>query len=1613
MAKPGSLQTKLRSPRKDFAATSRHAAQLEHLESRWLFSGGNYLDSIVFGNATSEAAHNFDTGLSTPPPSGTGAMGLTYREIAGPASGTSTGANNEVLTFTITVDPFKHNYLTIRLWGSDTTPGLIYLYDPTKGYNADSYDENSVTWIDWQVSGGQPAFPGRFYYDTTPIPLSWTQGQTSISLTLNAAENDERYDNHTTVQLLSGQTTRPIYDAYTTTDPDFTPDSGDPTGTAPASTSTTLTTLTAAQAQTILLNERKSIYGTNGYYNAVTARQVLPAATGAPGEVVGLDLFATPSTYNGDAASVWDAEIGDAKQGPGYTGLPDELLSLLSISYLLPKLSGDTTDPNYYHNSTVLQHVIYALDGSTYEQGSDGGFPANGSGWVGLTAAGGQRIPAGSGGYLEGIDCQVLGDTLLSLLNDPALPGGMNIKTYLGESYDANLDGGSMLRAYAYERMLFNNMNYLRGDPGGTSSQNLFQVVGAYADQIALETLQALYPNGAYPALPASVGLNMAQQVMGTAPTSFRGGYNSHFALSPEGLGKDGNNNLEGSYDRGYGEWFPELALQMAKLVAEDPGVTTTVQKAAVTAIQTEARNTVTTYDEFLSTNLWATTNGSTTTYSQIISPDDTISNRNENNAGSVSFDVDTEFASSNPNNTSLYTSDAARSAYLEAENGQTPELFFDNQTQNSNLQYLREVPDYEASINALVNNTPAPLPNESSSTNFAWADVVGGVVAFQDNGERVYMSLNYRGPMGGVDNIVRIHDTTATSDRIADIYMPSSGATEQSDGNLSGGFAQAWVARYGKYLVVLNRSSQSDTVSLPAGSGNATDLLTGNTYAMGGSFSVPAGQAAIIYLGSAAVAKAAALQPSAPFSGTITTLLAGYPTATLSNNQSLTLTTAAFDSNGLPVTTLPAITWTLQSGIGSINSLGTYTAPQTGAGTVTIVASTAGVTSSPITLTVVPLANNGEDIGTVGIAGSDSYASGTYTVAGAGAGLTGTADAFHFVSQPITGDATLTGSTTSGSATAGVMFRGSTSSSAAFAAAVYVPSQGVQLVYRLAAGGTVAKSAFIAASTGVYLQIARSAGPDGTTYTGAYSTNGTSWTNIAASQTIATTAIAAQAFAGVLVTSGSTTATGTATFSSVAFTRPAAEFPTISSLTTGVHGTNVWYQFNVTDAANSGNPTLAVTDQVVQDPANASPYSFQGTNFYPTFAGTYVVAVRATNGDGLSVTQNVTLNVTQVLNAVSYTPATPIVLEGSTQTLFAVGTDQFGDAMAVSSPTWTIATGGGSISSGGVYTASTAPGAYAITVKSGTITGTSDAEVIPTWLSPSSQATWNASTHVLNVTGPTAIIADPGSDEPTIEAAVAGAYIVLDPASGTDIHIGGLSLTNGASAIETSLGSSRSATNYHVLAVGVPSATAAPTYTIDSTSTLDLTDNDMAILYGSGSSPLTAVEGQLEQAYDGGPWNKPGLTSSIAATEGGNTALGFGEASTLGLSTFDGLTLDGNAVLVKYTVVGDTNLDGSVSLADYNAVLANYNASGQPWTSGSVDYSGSVGLADYNTILANYNQTLANFLPATNTPAVISGLTSISTATTASSTVAATPAKEATTKPAHPKPVATHRKLT
>ncbi len=120
----------------------------------------------------------------------------------------------------------------------------------------------------------------------------------------------------------------------------------------------------------------------------------------------------------------------------------------------------------------------------------------------------------------------------------------------------------------------------------------------------------------------------------------------------------------------------------------------------------------------------------------------------------------------------------------------------------------------------------------------------------------------------------------------------------------------------------------------------------------------------------------------------------------------------------------------------------------------------------------------------------------------------------------------------------------------------------------------------------------------------------------------------------------------------------------------------------------------------------------------------------------------------------------------------------------------------------------------------------------VPAWLDPNSVATWNPATKVLTVTGPSTIIADPGSDLPVITAAGGSAKISFNGTGGiaTHYHIGGLTLTGGASGDVVA-----PATGHSVVIVGTI-AGAAPTFVTDSFSKFDLDDNDLIVEHANAN---------------------------------------------------------------------------------------------------------------------------------------------------------------------------------
>ncbi|HYO10252.1 MAG TPA: hypothetical protein VER17_14890 [Tepidisphaeraceae bacterium] len=811
------------------------------LERRVLMSGSNAIDRIDFGNLAAETAHAFEHG--TPPallsPRGVGSVGvssgLTYRNPSG----------NPDLTFNVAVDPVRQNYLSVRVWGNDVPNDPM---DMTVGTTVEVLEEN----------GGNVQFPNRFIYYTAAIPIAQTIGKTSIQLTLDAG--------------------RPVYSAYTHTATMLVPDSADPAGTKPAVTGEpTLDALTLNEAISILQAKRQSIYNAGGYFDQMLARQVMPGTPGAPTETIGLDLFTDVNAWRAANPSAtpddWRNRIATQKAGPGYTAFPDELLGVLTASYLLQPFtdaSGNVVPGlDRYHDPSLITRIVSAIDGASWSQGSNGGFPTQGGDWIGLISSprvsgdyAGQpgRLPTvHGGGSLQGVDTYALGWTLIQLLNDPT--AAPILQSYLGQSYDANLNGGSMLRATAYERMLFEHVNYCLGATGGTHSQNMFQELAMYAASVALTKIQALFPNAAY-AIPHETTFNIAKEIMGLRPTSsgMRGVYAGsveNFGMTLKGFG-EAHGAISTGYDGGgYGSIIPWLAVRFAQIAAWDPNA----DAATVNAMRDMASITVDSYDQFLSPLERATVNSSgvVTSVTRGWGAEPYITYRDTKNVNSYAnvLEFNDQYLASDPSGV-LANAYALRSAYLSTQHGLTARNSAGGDGRS--LNYLRDLQAYESTIRSLINVDPAtltPLPAEPGQPDFEWADVQAGAVAFLNNGERFYANLNWRNyefNNGFTNmphsNVARVHYTTGTIERAGQIIMPKDAANVQADGNLTGlPLKTAKVLRYGDYLIVLNDGSTAYAAKLPAGIGQAKDLATGMLHNLGANVNVAAGQYAIFWL--------------------------------------------------------------------------------------------------------------------------------------------------------------------------------------------------------------------------------------------------------------------------------------------------------------------------------------------------------------------------------------------------------------------------------------------------------------------------------------------------------------------------------------------------------------------------------------------------------------------------------------------------------------------------------------------------------------------------------------------------------------------------------------------
>src|SRR5260221_307079 len=156
-------------------------------------------------------------------------------------------------------------------------------------------------------------------------------------------------------------------------------------------------------------------------------------------------------------------------------------------------------------------------------------------------------------------------------------------------------------------------------------------------------------------------------------------------------------------------------------------------------------------------------------------------------------------------------------------------------------------------------------------------------------------------------------------------------------------------------------------------------------------------------------------------------------------------------------------------------------------------------------------------DIGFVGLAGSASYANGTFTVNGAGTSAWSTADGINFMYQPFSGDGTIVARvlTVSPSSTGGIIIRDSLNANAMSIFESYFNSQ-MYSSYRTSTGGTTSQVSSATLSLPYWVKLVRSGSTFGT-YT---SLDGVNWTQFGTNQTIP---MGQNIYVGLGVSSGNT----------------------------------------------------------------------------------------------------------------------------------------------------------------------------------------------------------------------------------------------------------------------------------------------------------------------------------------------------------------------------------------------------------------------------------------------------------------------------------------------------------
>jgi len=575
----------------------------------------------------------------------------------------------------------------------------------------------------------------------------------------------------------------------------------------------------------------------------------------------------------------------------------------------------------------------------------------------------------------------------------------------------------------------------------------------------------------------------------------------------------------------------------------------------------------------------------------------------------------------------------------------------------------------------------------------------------------------------------------------------------------------------------------------------------------------------------------------------------------------------------------------------------------------------------------------SGQDIGQVGLTGSDSYAAGTFTLTGSGADIEDMADAFHYVYQPLTGDGQIVARVaaqqdTDPWAKAGVMIRETLAANSTHAMMVVTPGNGAAFQRRVITGGLTRHTAGPAIAAPYWVKIVRS----GSTFTGYVSPDGAAWTLVGSD----TVAMGTSAYVGLPVTSHDNLVSCTVDFDAVAVSAPSGSQPSVS-ISAPAAGASYLAPATVSVSAvasPASGATVAKVDffagSTAIGSAGAAPYTVSWTN---VAAGSYALTAKVTDSLG-NTAASAAVNVTVTVLPAGWSTGDvgQVGLTGSagfaagTFTVQGSGADIWdnADAFRYAYLPWT---GDGQIVARVASQQNTDPWAKAGVMIRETLTAASTHAMMV--LTPGNGAAFQRRT----VTG--------GTSSHTAGPAVAAPYWVKLVRSGS-------TFTGYVSADGSTWSQVGSDTVAMGSAVYLGLAVTAHNNTLLSTATLD---NEATSVPGGGSAASVA----LSAPAAGASYTAPAAIVLTAAPQPSSGA------AVARVDFFSGSTLLGSASAAPYSFTWNNVAAGSYTLtakltdgagqtAVSPPVAVTVTATGlpAPWTDGDVGHVGVAGSAGY-----------------------------------------------------------------